>query len=132
MENGEWKMENGARGARMDNGKLKMENVVIANPKGEAIQTGEALTLDCFAPLAMTGERCHCEPRSGEAIQTEKALTLDCFASLGNVPLARNDEGNCGLARIERGIIRENPRQSADKNTQVLAVIAVFSLNLPT
>ncbi|MDR1468726.1 MAG: hypothetical protein LBT00_05475 [Spirochaetaceae bacterium] len=29
--------------------------IVNANPKGEAIQTGSALTLDCFAPLAMTG-----------------------------------------------------------------------------
>jgi hypothetical protein len=29
MDNGELKMENGARGARMENGKLKMENVVF-------------------------------------------------------------------------------------------------------
>jgi hypothetical protein len=61
----------------MTGGSLAMTGgVVIANPKGEAIQTEKALTLDCFASLAMTrgvarddgglarndGGRCHCEP----------------------------------------------------------------------
>ncbi|MDR1468929.1 MAG: hypothetical protein LBT00_06515 [Spirochaetaceae bacterium] len=59
--------------------------------KGTTKQSGreKTLTLDCFAPLAMTKgspamtrQSCHCETRSGEAIQTKKAFTLDCFAPL--------------------------------------------------
>jgi hypothetical protein len=50
----------------------------------EAIQIGEALTLDCFASLAMTrGElSLRAAHRAGEAIYAEKAFTLDCFALL--------------------------------------------------
>ncbi|MDR1468952.1 MAG: hypothetical protein LBT00_06630 [Spirochaetaceae bacterium] len=62
----------------------------------EAIQWEKAVTLDCFASLAMTGRPLamaggdghngggyrHCEERSDEAIQTEKAVALDCRASL--------------------------------------------------
>jgi hypothetical protein len=45
----EWIMENGARGARMENGELKMrarhcEGVAQSNPDG-------ITPLDCFAPL---------------------------------------------------------------------------------
>src|SRR5688572_22148583 len=51
---------------------------------------------DCFAPLAMTANGCHCEERSDEAISTERALlhrhedaVADlAFDRLRQVPLA--------------------------------------------
>ncbi|MDR1468227.1 MAG: hypothetical protein LBT00_02915 [Spirochaetaceae bacterium] len=82
-------------------------------------------------PARNDEESCHCEPRSGEAIQPEEALTLDCFARLamtgGSLTMTRrvviashevakqSRQWRCGLTRVERGIIRVNPRQSADK-----------------
>ncbi|MDR1468785.1 MAG: hypothetical protein LBT00_05780 [Spirochaetaceae bacterium] len=59
-----------------------------SNPDREGIHPRLLRPAMCRS-LAMTGERCHCEPRSGEAIQTGEGIHP------GLLRFAHNDEGRC-------------------------------------
>jgi hypothetical protein len=71
----------------------KRGGLVIANPKGEAIQTRHN-ALDCFASLAMTLEPSSLRGAKRRSNPDGKGPPLDCFASLamtgGTVVIARS------------------------------------------